>query len=67
MIITKHKINEKVGSNLAVVTSVCKPNDRKHKTKILYQVLPKASNQTETIQKIQQAFGDEALTRIIPA
>ena len=32
--------------------------------KIFYQVLPKAGdNQTETIQKIQQAFGEEALSQ----
>ena len=40
-----------------------KRNDKKHQTKTLYLVLPKATegnNQTETIQKIQQAFGDKA-------
>ena len=37
----------------------CKRNDGKHRTKILYEVLPKAgNNKAETIQKIQQAFGD---------
>ena len=42
-----------------------KRNDGKHRTKIFIKFCQKLSNnQTESIQKIQQAFGDEALSQI---